>query len=186
MANAKIGYIRVSSLTQNTGRQLEGLKLDKIFTDHASGKDFNRPQLKECLSYIREGDKLFVHSMDRLVRNLSHLITLVQDLTTQGITLHFVKENLTFSGNDNYMAKFLLHVIGAVGELERSLIKERQLEGIALAKQQGKFKGRKRKLTDDMVIEIKTRIQKGEQKKHLANEYGLSRIALYNYLKRSA
>lgn len=184
MANARIGYIRVSSLTQNIQRQLEGLSLDKIFTDHASGKDFNRPQLKECLNYIREGDKLFVHSMDRLVRNLSHLITLVHDLTTKGITIHFVKENLTFSGNDNYMSKFLLHVIGAVGELERSLIKERQLEGISIAKKQGKFKGRKRKLTDEMVEAIKMRIQNGEQRQTIAKEYGVSRIALYNYLRR--
>ena len=132
-----IGYIRVSTVDQNTERQLDGLKLDKVFTDKASGKDVNRPQLKAAREYVREGDRLVVHSLDRLARNLVDLKNIVSELTARDVTVQFVKENLTFTNEDNAMSNLLLSVMGAFAEFERALIRERQREGIALAKKRG-------------------------------------------------
>jgi len=117
-----IGYIRVSSIDQNPSRQLEGVALDKIFTDKASAKDVNRPQLMELLDFVREGDVIIVHSMDRLARNLEDLRRLVQRQTQRGIRIEFVKEGLSFSGDDSPMATLLLSVMGAFAEFERALL----------------------------------------------------------------
>ncbi len=144
MLGQKIGYVRVSSLDQNQVRQLDGIKLDKVFTDKASGKDTNRPALNALLDFVREGDTVVVHSMDRLARNLDNLRYLVQLLTKKGIEVEFVKEHLTFTGKDSPMAQLMLSVMGAFAEFERALIKERQREGIAIAKQKGFYKGRKK------------------------------------------
>jgi DNA invertase Pin-like site-specific DNA recombinase len=141
-----VGYIRVSSVDQNTDRQLEGQELDKVFTDKASGKDTKRPQLQAALDYIREGDVLVVHSMDRLARNLDDLRRMVLDLTGKGVHVQFIKDSLTFTGEDSPMSNLLLSLLGAVAEFERSMIRERR-EGIALAKKAGVYKGRKRSLT---------------------------------------
>jgi DNA invertase Pin-like site-specific DNA recombinase len=100
MKGQRIGYVRVSTFDQNVDRQLEGPALDRIFTDKASGKDVNRPQLDAMLTFAREGDTVVVHSMDRLARNLDDLRKLVQSLTKRGIRIEFVKESLTFSGED--------------------------------------------------------------------------------------
>jgi len=124
-----VGYIRVSTLDQNTSRQeeqLSGFELDRTFIDKASGKDTARPQLQEAIKYCREGDKLIVHSMDRLARNLDDLRAIVRGLTDRGVAVQFVKENLTFIGEDSPMSKLMLSVMGAFAEFERSLIKERQ------------------------------------------------------------
>lgn len=177
----RVGYIRVSSVDQNTGRQLEGVDLDKTFTDKASGKDVKRPQLQAALEYLRDGDVLVVHSMDRLARNLGDLRTLVDGLTGRGIQVCFVKENLTFTGEDTSAAKLLLNVMGAVAEFERSMLKERQLEGIAIAKKAGVYKGRKPSLTTERVAELRKRIEAGEKKAALAREFGISRETLYQY-----
>lgn len=126
MTGKRIGYIRVSSFEQNPERQLDGIKLNKCFIDKASGKDVMRPQLLAMLNYIREGDTVIIHSMDRLARNLDDLRRLVHDITAQKICIQFLKENLTYSGDDTAMSKFLLSVMGAFAEFERSLIKERQ------------------------------------------------------------
>src|ERR1700739_4673604 len=99
----RIGYVRVSSLDQNAERQLEGVDVDKRFTDKASGKDTKRPQLQAALEYLRDGDVLVVHSMDRLARNLDDLRKIVSDLTGRGIVVEFVKEKLTFTSADNAM-----------------------------------------------------------------------------------
>ena len=149
----RVGYIRVSSLDQNTARQLEGAELDKTFLDKASGKDVKRPQLQAALEYLRDGDVLVVHSMDRLARNLVDLRTMVEALTGRGVRVQFVKENLIFTGDDTSAAKLLLNVMGAVAEFERSLLKERQREGIAIAKKAGVYKGRKPSLTPERVRE---------------------------------
>jgi len=179
----RVGYIRVSSLDQNTERHLlEGQELDKVFTDRASGKDTKRPQLQACLEYIREGDELVVHSMDRLARNLDDLRRMVLDLTGKGVHVRFVKENLTFTGEDSPMSNLLLSLLGAVSEFERSMIRERQREGIALAKKNGVYKGRKPSLTAEQVKEIRRRAKAGEQKTGLAAEYGVSRQTLYSSL----
>lgn len=179
-----VGYIRVSTLDQNTERQLDGLKLDKIFTDKASGKDTNRPQLKAALEYVRDGDTLIVHSLDRLARNLVDLKNIVSELTARDVTVEFVKEHLTFTCEDNAMSNLLLSVMGAFAEFERSLIRERQREGIALAKKAGVYKGRKPSLTPARVAEIRKRVDAGDKKAALAREFKISRETLYTYLAR--
>lgn len=124
-----------------------------------------------------------VHSMDRLARNLDDLRKIVKTLTQKGIEIHFVKENLTFTGEDSPMANLMLSVMGAFAEFERALIKERQREGIALAKQKGVYKGRKKTLSPADVIDLKARIASGEKKAQVAREFGISRETLYQYLK---
>jgi len=179
-----IGYIRVSTIQQNCERQLNGVTLDKIFTDKASGKDTKRPQLIAMLAYVREGDEVVVHSLDRLARNLNDLQQLVEHLTAQQVNVSFIKESLTFTGEDSSMSKLLLSVMGAFSEFERSLLKERQAEGIAIAKKKGVYKGRKPKLSQDQVQNLKARVKKGEQKAQIARDLGISRETLYGYLKR--
>ncbi len=186
MNGKKIGYIRVSSVDQNTNRQLEGLEFDRTFIDKVSGKDVNRPALAEMLRYVREGDHVTVHSLDRLARNLDDLRKLVSDLTGRGVCIEFVKEKLVFSGDDSPMATLLLSVMGAFAEFERSLIRERQLEGIAIAKQKGAYRGRKREMTDDRIAEIRQRVNNGEKKSSIARDLGISRETLYQYLRPQA
>jgi DNA invertase Pin-like site-specific DNA recombinase len=177
----RIGYLRVSTVDQNTDRQLDGVPLDKVFTEKASGKDTNRPQLAQAVDYVREGDTLVVHSMDRLARNLEDLRRIVRELTRQGVRVEFVKESLTFTGDDSAMNTLLLSMLGAVAEFERSMILERQKEGIALAKAAGKYKGRKAALTDERAAELRVRLADGESVTTLAREFGISRQTVYNY-----
>ena len=184
MNGQKIGYIRVSSSDQNTERQLEGLELDRVFTDKVSGKSVDRPALQEMLRFVREGDHLFVHSMDRLARNLIDLRQMVQDLTTRGVKVTFVKEALLFNGDDAAMSVLLLSVMGAVAEFERAILRERQAEGIRIAKVKGVYKGRKASLTNDQVAEIQEKITAGIPKARIAREYKCSRETLYKYLKQ--
>src|SRR5665213_2122718 len=174
-----VGYCRISTLDQNTDRQLEGVKLDKSFTDKASGKDTARPKLQAALEYLREGDLFVIHSMDRLARNLDDLRRIVFDLTKKGVHVQFIKENLTFTGEDSPMSNLLLSLLGAVAEFERSLIRERQREASELAKKKGVYKGRKPSLTKVQVAEIRKRVRTGEQKTALAAEYKISRQTLY-------
>jgi DNA invertase Pin-like site-specific DNA recombinase len=180
-----VGYIRVSTLDQNTERQLDGLKLDRVFTDKASGKDTKRPQLQAALNHLRDGDRLIVHSLDRLARNLVDLKNIVSNLTGRGVVVEFVKEHLTFSSEDNAMSNLLLSVMGAFAEFERSLIRERQREGIALAKKAGVYKGRKPSLTPERAVELRKRVKAGEKKAALAREFKISRETLYTYLAAS-
>lgn len=175
MKGQRIGYIRVSSYDQNSVRQLEQEQLDRTFSDQASGKDVHRPQLKELLLFAREGDTIVVHSMDRLARNLDDLRTLVKNFTQRGVSIQFIKEGLTFTGEDSPMSNLLLSVMGAFAEFERALIKECQREGIALAKKRGAYKGRKKILSTNQLILLKQRVANGEAKTHLAKEFGISR-----------
>jgi DNA invertase Pin-like site-specific DNA recombinase len=185
MKDQRIGYIRVSSLGQNTDRQLEGVQIDRTFTDKVSGKDINRPKLQELMEFVREGDTVVVHSMDRLARNLDDLRRIVQLLTKKGVAVEFIHEHLTFTGEDTPMATLLLSVMGAFAEFERALIRERQLEGIALAKQRGAYKGRKKSLSEAAVAALHQRLNTGMTKAELARELGISRETLYQYLKVS-
>ena len=182
----RIGYVRVSTLDQNESRQLEGVQLDKRFVDKASGKDTKRPQLQAALDYLRDGDVLVVHSMDRLARNLDDLRKIVLGLTERGVVVEFVKEHLTFTREDNAMSKLLLSVMGAFAEFERSLIRERQREGIALAKKAGVYQGRKPSLTPERIKQLRARVAAGEKKAALAREFGISRETLYSYAPVSA
>ena len=183
MKGHKIGYIRVSTFEQNTDRQLEGIKLDKVFTDKASGKDTKRPELEALMQFVREGDTVIVHSMDRLARNLDDLRQIVQKLTGRGIKIQFVKESLSFTGEDSPMATLMLSVMGAFAEFERALIRERQREGVALAKERGAYRGRKRSLSETEIDELRRRIDAGEKKTSVARDYGISRETLYKYLR---
>lgn len=183
MSGKRIGYVRVSSFDQNPERQLEGIQVDRVFTDKASGKDTQRPQLDMLLDFVREDDTVVVHSMDRLARNLDNLRKLVQDLTGRGIQVEFVKERLIFTGEDSPMANLMLSVMGSFAEFERALIRERQREGITLAKQHGAYRGRKRSLNSEQVTELKRRVMAGEQKTLIARNFGISRETLYQYLK---
>ncbi|WCT80244.1 recombinase family protein [Novosphingobium humi] len=183
MNGQRIGYIRVSSFEQNSDRQLDGLALDRVFIDKASGKDIKRPQLAAMLAFVREGDTLIVHSMDRLARNLDDLRQLVQALTAKGVQIEFVKEHLRFTGEDSPMATLMLSVMGAFAEFERALIRERQREGIALAKQRGAYRGRKKALTPQQAEELRRRAGEGEIKAGLARDFGISRETLYHYLR---
>ena len=183
MKGHRIGYVRVSSFDQNPDRQLEVIEVDRVFSDTASGKDAHRPALIELIQFVRDGDTVVVHSMDRLARNLDDLRRIVQTLTGRGVRVEFVKEHLTFSGEDSPMAILLLSVMGAIGEFERSLIRERQREGIALAKQRGAYRGRKKALSTDQVNEVLERVKAGVPKAAIARDLGISRETLYQYLR---
>ena len=183
MTGQRVGYIRVSTLEQNTVRQLDGIDLDRVFTDKASGKDQNRPQIEEMINFVRDGDTVLIHSMDRLARNLEDLRLIVRRLTTKKVRVEFVKEQLTFTGDDNAMATLLLNVMGAFAEFERSLIRERQREGIALAKKRGAYRGRTPSLDAARSAELRQKAAAGIPKATLAREYGISRETVYTYLR---
>ena len=174
-----VGYLRVSSLDQFTHRQLDGLELDKVFIDRASGKDLKRPELEAALDFIREGDTLMVHSMDRLARNVDDLRGIVRELTERGVKVQFVREALTFTGEDSPMSNLLLSVLGAVAQFERDLIRERQREGVELAKRRGVYKGRARKFTQAQAEELGRRIAAGESPARLAREFKVSKHTIY-------
>lgn len=184
IAGQTIGYARVSSAGQNVDRQLEGIAVDKMFIDTASARDANRPQLQAAIAYCREGDTLVVHSMDRFARNLLDLRQLVESFMNRGVTIRFVKENLTFSKNrdSSIFDELMLNLLGAFAEFERNLIRERQKEGIALAKRQGKYKGGKRHLTEEQIADINQLAKKGVSKEDLARQFGISRMSVYRYL----
>lgn len=179
-----IGYKRVSSIDQNEARQLEGVELDKLFIDKASGKDNNRPQLKAMIEYVREGDTILVHSLDRIGRNLAHIKQLIDDLNAKGVGVRFIKENLSFSLSDNSpLNDLMLNMLGSFAQFERDMIRERQREGIALAKARGVYKGRKPKVTKQQTNIIKELITGGMKKTEIAKEFNISRQSIYNLAK---
>jgi DNA invertase Pin-like site-specific DNA recombinase len=180
-----VGYIRVSSLDQNFSRQLDGLEIDRVFEEKQSGKNIkDRPVLFECLKYIRHGDTLHVHSMDRLARNLKDLLALVEEINNKGVSVVFHKESMTFHpDNKDAFATLMLSVIGACAEFERAIIKERQREGISIALKKGIRFGAEKKLSAAQISEIKTRIGERESLSALAREFNVSRQTIYRALK---
>lgn len=178
-----VGYVRVSSVEQNTARQLEGFSLDRIFTDRLSGASTDRPELTALRRFVRQGDTVVVHSMDRLARNVEDLRSLVREFTNQGVKVSFIKEALTFSGDDSPMSALLLTVMGAFAEFERALIRERQAEGIAAAKARGVYKGRKPALTLLQAAELQQRAAAGESVSGLAREFGIARQTAHTYVR---
>jgi len=183
MKGHNVGYIRVSSLAQNTYRQLADVELDITFTDKQSGKDTNRPELQRCLAHLRAGDVLHVHSIDRLARDLKDLQTILENLTGKGVTVQFHKENLTFSADKlKPMQTLMLQMLGAFAEFERTLINERQREGLAAAKARGVRLGAPQKLNDQQIAELKARAAGSEDKSKLAKEFGISRPTLYKLI----
>lgn len=186
MQGLRVGYVRVSSVDQNTERQLDGIQLDKVFTDKSSGKDSNRASFQAMIEYVREGDTILVHSMDRFARNLDDLRQVVQGLIKKGVKVEFLKENLIFKGDDSAISILTLSIMGAFAEFERSIIRERQKEGIQIAKKKGKYTGRKEVLNELQVADLRIRAAEGESKASIAKDYKLSRNAVYEYLMRYA
>lgn len=181
----RVGYVRVSTVDQSTARQLDGVKLDRVFEDKCSGATTDRPELKQCLAYLRAGDTLFVHSIDRLARNLVNLLDLVGELNARGVTVHFVKEGQIYRpGAADPVSTLMLTMLGAFAQFERALIRERQREGIALARQAGAYKGRPASITPEKLAELRERDKQngGRGRAALAREFGISRSMLYVYL----
>jgi DNA invertase Pin-like site-specific DNA recombinase len=183
MPGAKIGYVRVSTVDQNSGRQLEGMELEKVFEDKVSGWSIDRPGWTACKDYLREGDTLYVHSIDRLARNLEDLQKTVRGLTEKGVTIRFVKENLVFEGKTEPLQVLLFQVLGAFAQFEREMIKERQREGIEKAKQEGKYRGRgSYKLTKEQMERIQVLLDAGVPKTRIAERLGVRVPVIYKVL----
>ncbi|MDD2541932.1 MAG: recombinase family protein, partial [Desulfuromonadaceae bacterium] len=141
MSGQIIGYKRVSSVLQNTERQLDGITVDQMFEDRLSGKDTNRPELQRMLQHARKGDTILVHSLDRLGRNIDDLREIVKTLVAKGVTVKFLAENLTFSADsNNIFSELMLNMLASFAQFERSLSKERQKEGVQIAKAKGVYK----------------------------------------------
>lgn len=185
--SALVGYARVSTIDQNPDRQiekLESLNVEKLFVDKASGKNTSRPGFQAMMNYVREGDVLVICSMDRLARNLFDLLSITKELQEKGVTVRFLKENIDLSptGETSAISKLLLSMMGAVAEFERSLIKERQREGIALAKAKGIYRGRK-PLDPTIIQEAQKLIAQGIPKAKVARDLKIGRTSLYRYLR---
>lgn len=182
-----VAYCRVSTLKQNLDRQLTAVgDVDRVFTDQVSGRSRDaRDGLAQCIAYLRDGDELRVASMDRLARSLSDLRAIVTEIVDKGVTVRFIAENATYSpGASDPRSELMLNLLGAFAEFERSIIRERQAEGIALAKAAGKYKGRTRALDDEQLECARTQIAAGVPKARVARELGVDRTTLYRALAR--
>lgn len=179
---SNIGYIRVSTVEQNTVRQLDGIELDKVFVEHASGSTKNREQLIAMLEYMRDGDIVHVHSIDRLARNLSDLKELVNAMIGKGVTVQFHKEAMKFnSDKSDSMSNLMFNILGSFAEFERELMLERQREGIAKAKEQGKYKGRTKSVDADAIRNAMKK--EGASFRKVAKELGVSLSTVQRAMK---
>lgn len=186
MKGQRVGYVRVSSFHHNPARQPEHIQMDRLFTYKASGKDTQRSQVEALLTFVRDGDTVVVPSMDRLGRNVDNLRRIVQKWAKRGVRIEFVNENLTFTGEHSPMANLMLSVMGAFAESARALIRERQREGIAIAKQRGAYRGRTRSLSAVEIVGVRRRINAGDTKAPVARDYNLGQETLYSYLRKAA
>lgn len=180
-----LAYVRVSTVEQNEARQVEALKehnIDKWYTDKASAKDTNRPMLEKLLEFAREGDKIFIHSIDRLARNTLDLLSIVEGLADKGVELISLKDNIDFNSDTG---KFMLTILGAVAELERKILRERQKEGVLIAKKEGKFKGRQpKKLNEKKFSDLLEQVNSSYiTKVEMAEKLEISRSTLYRRLR---
>lgn len=183
---ATVAYRRVSTSDQNTDRQLAGEKFDKVFEDKASAKDVDRPQLRAMIEFVRDGDTVVVHSIDRLARNLADLESLIEQINGKGSTVEFRKESLTFAGGEDAMQTLMLQMMGAFAQFERSMIRERQREGIAAAKAAGKKLGAPSKLTPNEFKSLRAKKAAGATVRELQDEFNLSRASVYRLTKPAA
>ena len=173
-------YRRVSTVIQNTERQLLDVPCDREYEDKLSGKDTNRPQFLLMMANLREGDIINVHSLDRVGRNTKDILEIVQQVKDKGCLIHFHKENLKFDGTKSDLySDLLLTILAGFSEFERSIILERQREGIAIAKAKGKYKGRRTKLTEEQLGEMKLDFNAGVAKTKIAEKYGVTRAYVY-------
>lgn len=184
--SARIGYARVSSVDQHLDRQLAQFKergIEKIFTDKVSGKNMDRPGFQQMMEFVREGDELYVCSMDRMARNLKDLLSITETLQDKGVSIHFLKENISLvpTGEKSALTKLLMAMIGAVAEFERSLILERQREGIEQAKKRNVYKGRV-PIDQETIQKARQMVNDGMSKVVVAKKLGIGRTTLYKYL----
>jgi DNA invertase Pin-like site-specific DNA recombinase len=174
----KIGYRRVSSESQNLDRQ--NLVCDKVFEEKVSGAKRDRAALTEMVEFAREGDEVIVWSIDRLARDLRDLQDIIQRLNDKGVSISFLKEKLTFSGDsDDAFARLQLQMMGAFAEFERNIIRSRQTEGIARAKARGVYKGRKKTIDENQIRVMKA---EGHSITEIAELMGVSRMTVYRNL----
>ncbi len=177
---AVVGYRRVSTIDQSLDRQDLGT-VEKVFEEKLSGASASdRPALQEMIDWVREGDSVVVHSIDRLARNLQDLLSIVSQLNGKGVTIKFLKDNLTFppEGTDG-ASKLYLSILGAVAEFERSIIKQRQAEGIAKAKAACVYKGRKPTIDKDRILALR---DEGHSTHKIAEVMGISRMTVHRAL----
>ncbi|MGO1686475.1 MAG: recombinase family protein [Brachybacterium sp.] len=186
----RVAYVRVSSAGQNLDRQLEAVgKVDKTYSEYQSAAAASkRPELQKAIKYVREGDTLVVASIDRLARSLRDMLAIMEELEQKGVTVEFCTQGLTIRpGGEDLTTRLVLHIITAVAQSEREMIRERQAEGIAIAKKTpGKYPGRKRRLSSDQIREIHNAVASGIPKAQIARTYGVSRNTLYRYLEEKA
>lgn len=174
----RIAYVRVSTVEQNEARQIEALKkydIDEWFTEKVSGKDTNRPKLQEMLKYARKGDTIYIHDFSRLARSTKDLLEIVEYLQNKGVVLVSNKENLDSS---TATGKLMITMIGAINEFERQNLLERQREGIAIAKEEGKYKGRKAIDIPNFEEQYQRYLRRELTKTELAKELQISRPTL--------
>jgi len=178
-------YKRVSTVLQNTERQLFDVVCDRTYEDKLSGKDMNRPEFQQMMSNLRAGDIVNVHSLDRVGRNTKDILSIVEDIKLKGCIIKFHKENLTFDGTKSDLySDLMLTILSGFSEFERNIILERQREGIAIAKAKGKYKGRKKKLTDKSLASLKSDFNTGIPKAEIAEKYGVTRSYVYQLAKK--
>lgn len=179
-----IAYIRVSTIEQNEERQLKALEnklIDKYYIEKTSGKDINRPELMSMLDYIRQGDTVYIQDFSRLARNVKDLLNIVEQLENKGVNLISIKENLDLRTPSG---RLQLTMLGAIYEFERAMIKERQAEGIAIAKAKGMYKGRKKITYPDNWEEIYPKWKHRELTGNKAmQQLGLKRNTFYKLVK---
>lgn len=181
----KVAYIRVSTVEQHEARQMEAMKgfgIDKYFIEKKSGKDADRPQLQAMLNFVREGDTVYIHSLDRLARSTQDLLNIVEQLQAKGVELHSDKEAID---SNTPTGKLMLTMIAAINQFERENLLERQREGIAIAKEQGKYKGRKQVKPDAWEgAYAKYKAREIKSVSELAKVLGISRPTVYKLIEQ--
>ena len=182
----KVAYIRVSTVEQNEARQMEAMKgfgIDKYFIEKKSGKNTtDRPQLQAMLNFVREGDTVYIHSLDRLARSTQDLLNIVEQLQAKGVELHSDKEAID---SNTPTGKLMLTMIAAINQFERENLLERQREGIAIAKEQGKYKGRKQVKPEAWEeAYAKYRAREIKSISELAKVLGISRPTVYKLIEQ--
>ncbi len=179
----KVGYRRVSTIDQKLARQDLG-DVDRVFEEKISGKNTDRAALQEMIAFVREGDEVIVFSIDRLARDLRDLQEIIEILNDKGVSITFLSERLTFSGDtDDAFSRLQLQLMGAFAEFERNIIRKRQAEGIAKAKARGVYKGRKKRVDDAKIVEMKAQ---GQRVTEIAAALGVSRMTVYRALQAAA
>lgn len=183
----RVGYRRVSSFDQNLDRQLDGIKgIERVFEEKISGARSDRPALREMMAFCREADEIYVHSLDRLGRDIRDLLNIVEELNAKGVVVEFVSEHLRFGANgDDPMARLQLHMLAAFAEWERSIMRQRQAEGIAKAKENHPEKYRGRPATIDPQA-VKNMHGQGMGPTEIAKRLGIGRASVYRALRAAA